>query len=267
MHPNNESNIKMQYTVFFCFFLLPRLLKINLYAWYFLKKQKFNYVLPDLDSRVHVIVDIIIFQYSMSVVIKIHSNLFRDITILGGVKARSYRTKFWSSKPVFRCVSCSSWVPVCFLWSPTLRPECYCTPHFPLLHPGPFHATNRKNRESYSMTRAYCVYLFVLSAASSVLQSVHAHHIDSSMLPVMDLVVPYYRTAVRSDLNASQGISINIISLNEAPPITKYVNASLVSIEDGISPRLWADSSLYRSSSRQINQFTVCWVLSELSKS
>jgi len=72
------------------------------------------------------------------------------------------------------------------------------------------------------------------------------HHIDSSMLPVMDLVVPYYRTAVRSDLNASQGISINIISLNEAPPISKYVNASLVSIEDGISPRLKADISFYR---------------------
>lgn len=89
---------------------------------------------------------------------------------------------------------------------------------------------------------------FVLSAACNLLQSVpvHAHHIDSSMLPVMDLVVPYYRTAVRSDLNASQGISINIISLNEAPPITKYVNASLVSIEDGISPRLRADISLYR---------------------
>ncbi len=82
-----------------------------------------------------------------------------------------------------------------------------------------------------------CTCLFC-QQASSVLQSVHAHHIDSSMLPVMDLVVPYYRTAVRSDLNASQGISINIISLNEAPPITKYVNASLVSIEDGISPRL-----------------------------
>lgn len=166
------------------------------------------------------------------------------------MKARSYRTKFWSSKPVFRCVSCSSWVPVCFLWSPTLRPECCCTPHFPLLHPGPFHATNRnrQNKESYSMISAYCAYFFVLSAAWNVLQLVHvyAHHIDSSMLPVMDLVVPYYRTAVRSDLNASQGISINIISLNEAPPITKYVNASLVSIEDGISPRLRADSSLYR---------------------
>lgn len=33
--------------------------------------------LPDLDSRVHVIVDIIIFQYTMSIVIKIHPNLFR----------------------------------------------------------------------------------------------------------------------------------------------------------------------------------------------
>lgn len=113
MHPNNESNIKMQYT----FFSLPRLLKIYLYSWYFLKKQKFNYVLPDLDSRVHVIVDIIIFQYSMSVVIKIHSNLFRDITILGGVGWRldhielnfevpNLFSAVYPVPPEYRCASC-----------------------------------------------------------------------------------------------------------------------------------------------------------------
>ncbi len=255
----------MQYTVFFLFttktlenqfvhLILPEEAEIQL-------RPTWSGLQSTCDCRYH---------YLPVLHVRCHKNTlqpFQRYNNIRGVKARSYRTKFWSSKPVFRCVSCSSWVPVCFLWSPTLRPECYCTPHFPLLHPGPFHATNRKNRESYSMTSAYCVYLFVLSAASSVLQSVHAHHIDSSMLPVMDLVVPYYRTAVRSDLNASQGISINIISLNEAPPITKYVNASLVSIEDGISPRLWADSSLYRSSTRQNNQFTVSWVLSKLSKS
>lgn len=73
--------------------------------------------------------------------------------------------------------------------------------------------------------------------------NVHAHHIDPSMLAIMDLVVSHDRTAVCSDLNSSQRISINIISLNKASTITKYVNAPLVSIEDGISPRISTETS------------------------
>lgn len=57
------------------------------------------------------------------------------------------------------------------------------------------------------------------------------------MLSIMYLVVSDYRAAVGSDLNASQGISINIIALYETSAITKYVNAPLVSIEDGITPK------------------------------
>lgn len=56
------------------------------------------------------------------------------------------------------------------------------------------------------------------------------------MLAIMYLVVSDYRAAVGSDLNASQGVSINIIALYETSAITKYVNAPLVAIEDGISP-------------------------------
>lgn len=56
------------------------------------------------------------------------------------------------------------------------------------------------------------------------------------MLSIMYLVVSDYRAAVGSDLNASQGVSINIITLYETSAITKYVNTPLVSIEDGITP-------------------------------
>lgn len=57
------------------------------------------------------------------------------------------------------------------------------------------------------------------------------------MLSIVYLVVSDYRAAVGSDLNASQGVSINIIALYETSAITKYVNAPLVSIEDSIAPR------------------------------
>lgn len=56
------------------------------------------------------------------------------------------------------------------------------------------------------------------------------------MLSIVYLVVSDYRAAVGSDLNASQGVSINIIALYETSAITKYVNTPLVSIEDGITP-------------------------------
>lgn len=32
---------------------------------------------PNLDSRVHVIVDIIVFQHAVAIVIEVHSNLFK----------------------------------------------------------------------------------------------------------------------------------------------------------------------------------------------
>lgn len=56
------------------------------------------------------------------------------------------------------------------------------------------------------------------------------------MLSIMYLVVSDYRAAVSSDLNASQGVSINIIPLYETSAITKYVYTPLVSIKNGITP-------------------------------
>lgn len=61
------------------FFFTTKTLE-NLFVPLILPKEDENSItssLPDLDSRVHVIVDIIIFQYTMSIVIKIHPNLFR----------------------------------------------------------------------------------------------------------------------------------------------------------------------------------------------
>lgn len=36
--------------------------------------------IPYLDSRVHVIVDIIVFQHSVAIVIEVNPNLFDDMT-------------------------------------------------------------------------------------------------------------------------------------------------------------------------------------------
>lgn len=62
-----------------------------------------------------------------------------------------------------------------------------------------------------------------------------AHHIDSPMLSIMDLVVADDGAAVGPDLDARQGIAVYIIAFNETPSITKYVYTALVAIEDGIS--------------------------------
>jgi len=78
------------------------------------------------------------------------------------MKFRLYQKKFWSSKPVFHCVSCSFWVLACFLWSPTRRPECCCIPHFLLLHPGPSHAKNRNGQLRYDQS-ILTVYTFFVS--------------------------------------------------------------------------------------------------------
>lgn len=56
------------------------------------------------------------------------------------------------------------------------------------------------------------------------------------MLAVMDLVVPDDRAAVRPDLDSCQGVTIDVVSFNEASAITKNINATLVAIKYGIAP-------------------------------
>lgn len=63
------------------------------------------------------------------------------------------------------------------------------------------------------------------------------YHINASVLSIVDLVVPYNRAAVGSDLDPRQGVTIDIVILYQTPTITKYVHPSLVTIEYGISPR------------------------------
>lgn len=39
------------------------------------------------------------------------------------------------------------------------------------------------------------------------------YHIDAAMLPIVDFVMPYNGTAVGSDLDSSQGVTIDVITL------------------------------------------------------
>lgn len=65
---------------------------------------------------------------------------------------------------------------------------------------------------------------------------VNIYHIDAAMLSIVDLVVSDDRAAVRPDLNSCQGVTVDVVSFNEASAVTKNINATLVAIENGIAP-------------------------------
>lgn len=56
------------------------------------------------------------------------------------------------------------------------------------------------------------------------------------MLAVMDLVVSDNRAAVRPDLDSSQGVTVDVVSFNEASAITKNIHTTLVAVKNGIAP-------------------------------
>ena len=56
------------------------------------------------------------------------------------------------------------------------------------------------------------------------------------MLAVVDLVLPYDRAAVCSDLDAGQGVSVDVVALDQSPTVSEYVHATLVSVEYSVSP-------------------------------
>lgn len=56
------------------------------------------------------------------------------------------------------------------------------------------------------------------------------------MLSVVDLVVPYDGAAVGSDLDPRQGVTVDVVTLYQTPPVSKYVHSSLVTVEYSISP-------------------------------
>lgn len=62
------------------------------------------------------------------------------------------------------------------------------------------------------------------------------YHVYSTVLAVMDLVVSDNWTAVCPDLYSCQGISIDVISFDEASTVTENINATLIAIENGIAP-------------------------------
>ena len=62
------------------------------------------------------------------------------------------------------------------------------------------------------------------------------HHIDASVLTVVYLVVPYYRVAVGANLYSGEGITVDIVVLDEAPPLTEDIHAALVAIVDLVFP-------------------------------
>lgn len=68
-------------------------------------------VLPDLYARVHVVVDIVIFQYSMAIIVEIHSNLSTEITQNERNKAqRKVRQEMEKVKDLLTCF------PLCILF-------------------------------------------------------------------------------------------------------------------------------------------------------
>jgi hypothetical protein len=62
------------------------------------------------------------------------------------------------------------------------------------------------------------------------------YHVDATMLSVVDLVVAYNWAAIGSNLDSSQSVAMDIIPLDQATPITKYVHAPLVTVKDCIAP-------------------------------
>lgn len=60
------------------------------------------------------------------------------------------------------------------------------------------------------------------------------YHIYTSMLSIVDTIPPYDRITIGTDLNTSQGITMNVVVLNKATPFTEYVHASLMPVIDFI---------------------------------
>lgn len=62
------------------------------------------------------------------------------------------------------------------------------------------------------------------------------YHIDAPVLSIVDLVVPYNGATVGSDLDSRQGITVDIVTLYQTPPVPEYVHPSLVTVEYSVSP-------------------------------
>lgn len=56
------------------------------------------------------------------------------------------------------------------------------------------------------------------------------------MLAIVDLVVSDNGAAVRPDLDSCEGVTVDVVSFNEASAVAKNVNATLIAIKNGITP-------------------------------
>lgn len=57
------------------------------------------------------------------------------------------------------------------------------------------------------------------------------------MLAVMNTIVPNDGIAVGADLDSCECVTMNVVVLDQATPLSKYVHASLVAVEYFIAPR------------------------------
>lgn len=74
-------------------------------------KHQCSSTLPDLYSRVHMVVDIIILQYSMTVIIEINSNLETEI-----IQNESYKTRSKTKHEVKQVKDLLTCLPLCILF-------------------------------------------------------------------------------------------------------------------------------------------------------
>lgn len=70
----------------------------------------------------------------------------------------------------------------------------------------------------------------------SLAAHVNIYHIYAAMLAIVDFVVSDNRAAVCPDLDSCQGVTIDVVSFNEASAVTKNINATLVPIKNCIAP-------------------------------
>lgn len=138
--------------------------------------------------------------------------------------------------PVCHCGCGSCGGRECCPWSPRLQPACCCKPRSPQSPPGPSRA---ETQSGISCQTCFPRGEFKLSFELNTIQIFRKemYHIDAAMLPIVDLVVPYDGAAVGSDLDSRQGVTIDVVTLYQTSSISKYVHASLVTVENSISPR------------------------------
>ena len=77
-------------------------------------------------------------------------------------------------------------------------------------------------------------------------QRLRTHHVDASVLAVVDLVVPYDRVAVRPDLDARERVAVDVVVLDQAAALAEDVHAALVAVVDLVLPASHAYHRVHR---------------------